>query len=118
MAGLTVAHQWLRPHRTYRPRRLLLFAALAGVNKGLGGGGYGPSGAGRGNLDIRLMTVIAAMVGTMALVPQIVDIVRVPVVAVVPDNANYANPSTEVGYTLIGNAACESRPAAPSSLTA
>ena len=44
--------------------------------------------------------------------------VRVPVVAVVPDNANYANPSTAVGYTLIGNAACQSRPAAPSSLTA
>lgn len=44
--------------------------------------------------------------------------VRVPVVAVVPDNANYASPSTAVGYTLIGNAACQSRPAAPSSLTA
>jgi hypothetical protein len=44
--------------------------------------------------------------------------VRVPVVAIVPDNANYGAPSTEVGYTLIGNAACQSRPAAPSSLTA
>jgi Fibronectin type III domain len=44
--------------------------------------------------------------------------VRVPVVAVVPDNANYASPSTAVGYTLIGNAACQSRPATPSSLTA
>jgi hypothetical protein len=44
--------------------------------------------------------------------------VRVPVVAVVPDNANYANPSTAVGYTLVGNASCKSRPAAPSSLTA
>lgn len=44
--------------------------------------------------------------------------VRVPVVAVVPDNANYGNPSTAVGYTLIGNAACQSRPAAPSALTA
>ena len=44
--------------------------------------------------------------------------VRVPVIAVVPDNANYASPSTEVGYTLIGNAACQSRPAAPSALTA
>jgi hypothetical protein len=42
--------------------------------------------------------------------------VRVPVVAVVPDNANYGSPSTAVGYTLIGNAACQSRPAAPSSL--
>jgi hypothetical protein len=44
--------------------------------------------------------------------------VRVPVVAVVPDNANYSSPSTAVGYTLIGNAACQSRPAAPSALTA
>jgi hypothetical protein len=44
--------------------------------------------------------------------------VRVPVVAVVPDNANYGSPSTTVGYTLIGNAACQSRPAAPTSLTA
>ena len=43
--------------------------------------------------------------------------VRVPVIAVVPDNANYGNPNTAVGYTLIGNAACQSRPAAPSSLT-
>jgi hypothetical protein len=43
--------------------------------------------------------------------------VRVPVVAVVPDNANYGNPSSAVGYTLIGNAACQARPAAPSSLT-
>ena len=42
--------------------------------------------------------------------------VRVPVVAVVPDNANYGSPSTAVGYTLIGNAACQARPAAPSSL--
>ena len=43
--------------------------------------------------------------------------VRVPVVAIVPDNANYGAPSTAVGYTLIGNAACQSRPAAPSALT-
>ncbi|HET6975689.1 MAG TPA: hypothetical protein VFI24_05165 [Pyrinomonadaceae bacterium] len=44
--------------------------------------------------------------------------VRVPVIAIVPDNANYGTPSTAVGYTLIGNAACQSRPAVPSSLTA
>lgn len=44
--------------------------------------------------------------------------VRVPVVAVVPDNANYGSPSTAVGYTLIGNAACQSRPATPTALTA
>lgn len=42
--------------------------------------------------------------------------VRVPMIALVPDNANYGSPSTAVGYTLIGNAACQSRPAAPSSL--
>ena len=44
--------------------------------------------------------------------------VRVPVVALVPDNANYGNPNTGVGYTLVGNAACQDRPAAPSALTA
>jgi hypothetical protein len=43
--------------------------------------------------------------------------VRVPVLAIVPDNANYGSPSTAVGYTLIGNAACQSRPATPSALT-
>ncbi len=37
-------------------------------------------------------------------------------IAIVPDNANYGSPSTAVGYTLIGNAACQSRPAAPSAL--
>jgi hypothetical protein len=44
--------------------------------------------------------------------------VRAPVVAVVPDNANYGSPSTAVGYTLVGNASCQSRPVSPSSLTA
>jgi hypothetical protein len=44
--------------------------------------------------------------------------VRVPVIAVVPDNANYGTPSTAVGYTLIGNASCQSRPATPTALTA
>ena len=44
--------------------------------------------------------------------------VRIPVVAVVPDNANYADPNPGVGYTLVGNAACQARPAAPSALTA
>jgi uncharacterized protein len=42
MGGLMLVHHWVKPHKTYRPRRLVLFAALAGVNKGLGGGGYGP----------------------------------------------------------------------------
>ncbi len=31
-----------RRERPYRPRRMLGFAALAGFNKGVGGGGYGP----------------------------------------------------------------------------
>lgn len=44
--------------------------------------------------------------------------VRVPFIAVVPDNANYGSPSAAVGYTLIGNAACENKPATPSALTA
>lgn len=44
--------------------------------------------------------------------------VRVPVVAIVPDNANYASPLSEVGYTLVGNAACRPKPAAPASLIA
>lgn len=43
--------------------------------------------------------------------------VRVPVIAVVPDNANYGSPSAAVGYTLVGNASCQSRPAAPSALS-
>lgn len=42
MGVLVLVHHWLRPHKAYRPRRLVFFAALAGVNKGLGGGGYGP----------------------------------------------------------------------------
>ncbi|ELZ12555.1 hypothetical protein C479_04142 [Halovivax asiaticus JCM 14624] len=32
----------VRTRMTYRPRRLVGFALLAGVNKGIGGGGYGP----------------------------------------------------------------------------
>lgn len=44
--------------------------------------------------------------------------VRVPFIAAVPDSANYGSPSVTVGYTLIGNAACEPRPAAPSALAA
>jgi hypothetical protein len=36
------AHHWVKLHKSYRPRRLVVFAVLAGVNKGLGGGGYDP----------------------------------------------------------------------------
>jgi uncharacterized membrane protein YfcA len=42
MGGLLLLHRWVKPHESYRPRRLVIFAVLAGVNKGLGGGGYGP----------------------------------------------------------------------------
>jgi uncharacterized protein len=42
MGGLGLAHRWLTPDTAYRPRRLVAFAVLAGLNKGLGGGGYGP----------------------------------------------------------------------------
>jgi len=31
-----------RKERPYKPRKMFLFAALAGFNKGVGGGGYGP----------------------------------------------------------------------------
>src|SRR6202008_2711617 len=44
--------------------------------------------------------------------------VRVPVVAIVPDNANYSSPATAFGYTLVGNAACRPKPAAPAALVA
>jgi hypothetical protein len=44
--------------------------------------------------------------------------VRIPVVAVVPDNANYADPSAGVKYSLVGNASCQARPAAPTQLMA
>jgi len=44
--------------------------------------------------------------------------VRIPVVAVVPDNANYASPSAGIKYTLVGNASCQARPAAPTQLLA
>jgi uncharacterized protein len=39
LAGL--ARQYFQPAAKYRPKRMLIFAALAGFNKGIGGG-YGP----------------------------------------------------------------------------
>jgi len=41
MMGLISLYQGRRD-RPYKPRRMFLFAALAGFNKGIGGGGYGP----------------------------------------------------------------------------
>lgn len=41
--GLISLYQGMsRRERPYRPKRMILFAALAGFNKGVGGGGYGP----------------------------------------------------------------------------
>jgi uncharacterized membrane protein YfcA len=42
MGAVILLQHWIKPHKRYRPRRLSFFAALAGVNKGLGGGGFGP----------------------------------------------------------------------------
>jgi len=41
MMGLISLYQG-RKERPYRPKRMFFFAALAGFNKGVGGGGYGP----------------------------------------------------------------------------
>lgn len=43
---------------------------------------------------------------------------RVTVGGIVPDNANFPNPSLTITYEIIGNAACQARPNAPASLTA
>jgi uncharacterized protein len=42
MAALLLTNSMRGGHRSYRPRRLLVFGAVAGVNKGVGAGGYGP----------------------------------------------------------------------------
>ena len=42
MAALLVTNATRGDSRPYRPRRLLAFGAVAGVNKGVGAGGYGP----------------------------------------------------------------------------
>ena len=41
MMGIISLYQG-RKERPYRPKKMFLFAALAGFNKGVGGGGYGP----------------------------------------------------------------------------
>ena len=41
MMGVISLYQG-RKDRPYKPRKMFLFAALAGFNKGVGGGGYGP----------------------------------------------------------------------------
>ncbi len=41
--GLISLYQGMSRHeRPYRPKRMIFFATLAGFNKGVGGGGYGP----------------------------------------------------------------------------
>ncbi|MDJ1434254.1 sulfite exporter TauE/SafE family protein [Halostagnicola sp. A-GB9-2] len=42
MGAIGLLRAKLRTRIEYRPRRLVAFALLAGVNKGIGGGGYGP----------------------------------------------------------------------------
>lgn len=44
MAAVTLFRKYFKSaaHTKYRPKRLYGFAALAGFNKGIGGGGYGP----------------------------------------------------------------------------
>src|SRR5919197_1316154 len=42
MAGLVATNALRGGRRPYRPRRLPIFGAVAGVNKGIGSGGYGP----------------------------------------------------------------------------
>ncbi len=42
MGGVSVFQAASNKERPYRPWRMLFFAALAGFNKGVGGGGYGP----------------------------------------------------------------------------
>jgi uncharacterized membrane protein YfcA len=41
MMGVVSLYQGMK-ERPYKPNRMFLFAALAGFNKGVGGGGYGP----------------------------------------------------------------------------
>lgn len=43
LMGVAAIVRRFRKHETeYRPRRMIAFAAWAGINKGIGGGGYGP----------------------------------------------------------------------------
>jgi uncharacterized protein len=42
MAGLVATNALRGGRRPYRPRRLPIFGTVAGVNKGIGSGGYGP----------------------------------------------------------------------------
>lgn len=42
IALTTLVQEYVQPSFTYRPRRLVAFAALAGLNKGIAGSGYGP----------------------------------------------------------------------------
>jgi uncharacterized membrane protein YfcA len=42
MGAVGLVRARVRTRIEYRPRRLVAFALLAGVNKGIGGGGYGP----------------------------------------------------------------------------
>ena len=65
-----------RKTRPYRPKRMLFFGALAGFNKGIGGGGYGPvvtiGGILSGVPVKTMMAVTALSEGTVCLVSIVV----------------------------------------------
>ena len=42
MGIIGIVRQYIQPTADYRPKQMIAFAALAGFNKGIGGGGYGP----------------------------------------------------------------------------
>lgn len=66
-------------YRDYSPRRMVFFGALAGFNKGIGGGGYGPVvtiGGLLSGIPVKSMMAITALSeGTVCLVSVIVWIV-------------------------------------------
>ncbi len=65
-----------RKQREYSPRRMVFFGALAGFNKGIGGGGYGPVvtiGGLLSGIPVKSMMAITALSeGTVCLVSVIV----------------------------------------------
>ena len=65
-----------RKDRTYSPKRMVFFGALAGFNKGIGGGGYGPVvtiGGMLSGVPVKTMMAITALSeGTVCLVSVIV----------------------------------------------
>lgn len=67
MAVFTLLRRYFKTaaHTQYRPKRLYIFAAIAGFNKGIGGGGYGPV-ATMGQLFAGMYEKTAAAVTSLA----------------------------------------------------